>query len=211
MKDTKAFYEERVRRLGFSTTEGLQPGQQSVTKMTITYQTAVFERAFELMHDCDTLLDVGCGGGEFLPFLRSRGWVGEYVGTDICQGFIDGCKKHYANDIAAGFVCGDFTDRRFRKELGKRKTVVSLSVFGLVDRASFMPELVEACFDSATNQYIFSCNSTHGYGKIVNKEAMLYQPNHVMDLVLGHTNRFSMQHYALGGDRSSIMVWSMTR
>ena len=210
MKDTKAFYAARSAELGFLTTAHVKEGQESVTKMTPGYQSAVFDLVFDMLAGASSIMDVGCGTGDLLPYLRSRGWLGRYVGVDIVPGFIEGCQAHY-DDPDASFVCGDFTDRKFRKSLGRFDTVTSLSVFGLVDRPSFIREMAESCFDSAEKQYVFTCNSTEGYGRIRNKEAMLYSPVGVLSMVLGFTHRFSMEHNALGNGGSSIMGWRMLK
>lgn len=210
MKDTKAFYAARAAELGFLTTAHVKDGQESVTKMTPSYQAAVFDLVFDMLAGASSILDVGCGTGDLLPYLRSRGWVGRYVGVDIVPGFIEGCQTHY-DDPDAFFVCGDFTDRKFRKSLGKFDTVTSLSVFGLVDRPSFIREMVESCFDSAEKQYVFTCNSTEGYDVVRNKDAMIYSPLETLTMVLGFTHRLELRHMARGEGKSAIMGWRMLK
>lgn len=217
MNDVKSFYSERLAKTGFKTTADVVSGGESACKMTIDYQNAAFAMATELMgrgvHDIQSILDVGCGTGDLLPYLRKAGFTGEYTGVDIVPGFIDGCRSHYSDDHHAEFVCGDFTDRKFRKSIGKFDTILSLSVFGLVDRPSFIRELVESCFDSMGHQYIFTCNSTHEYDKPSNKGTMLYDPAETMMMVSGFTSSYSMihRHFDTKFGGFSLMAWRMAK
>lgn len=45
----------------------------------------------ELLADCEPVLDVGCGRGEFLDLLRKRGV--EYMGIDLDPGMIERCQE----------------------------------------------------------------------------------------------------------------------
>lgn len=42
----------------------------------------------ELPHDA-SVLDLGCGNGRYLKFLRSRGFEGAYRGVDSCRGLVE--------------------------------------------------------------------------------------------------------------------------
>mgnify|MGYP003562426868 FL=1 len=164
MKDIQSFYTERLSKMGLVTIDKVRNSDQTASKMTEYYQALSFSTTAKLMGDPGgSVLDVGCGAGEFLPFLRALGWEGRYVGVDVVPGFISECRKLYAEDQRATYVCGDYTDRQINSELGKFDTVVSLSIFGLVERASVIREIVEAGFTHANKQYLFTCNSTEGY------------------------------------------------
>ena len=57
-----------------------------------------------------SLLDIGCGFGDLLAFLRERGWTGQYIGVDIVPEFIAEAHASYVGDDRAEFVVGDFTE-----------------------------------------------------------------------------------------------------
>jgi len=212
MKDIKSFYTERLSKMGVVTIDKVKNFDQTSTKMTEYYQTLTFGITAKLMgNPGKSVLDIGCGAGEFLPFLRAIGWEGRYVGVDIVPGFISGCEALYAEDQNARFYCGDYTDRYFNSEIGNFDTVVSLSIFGLVERPSIIREIVEAGYEHANIQYLFTCNSTEGYGKKVNKDAQLYRPADIQTMVLGHTQRFAMTHYVAPEGGSSVMGWRLDK
>jgi SAM-dependent methyltransferase len=87
-----------------------------------------FEAALESLRpeDIESVLDVGCGFGDLLGFLRERGWRGQYTGVDIVEDLLDVAQRAYAGDSAARFLLGEVG------ELGpemKSGLVVALGVF----------------------------------------------------------------------------------
>jgi SAM-dependent methyltransferase len=79
--------------------------------------------------DGKRVLDVGCGFGELLAFLRERGASPEYTGVDLCPDMIEGCRNRFGNGASgARFletdVLGWATDERF-------DYVVASGIFGL--------------------------------------------------------------------------------
>lgn len=56
----------------------------------------------------DSVLDVGCGYGELVRYLRERkGFKGTYTGVDILDRFIDVANRHHGDDDRNTFICGD--------------------------------------------------------------------------------------------------------
>lgn len=68
-----------------------------------------FEAAFEGLHeqDFDSVLDVGCGFGDLLRYLRNRGWAGQYIGIDLVPELVETARSLAMRDPAATFLCGD--------------------------------------------------------------------------------------------------------
>lgn len=210
MRDTKSFYADRAKRMGFATIDQLQNKDASVAKMTASYQEAAFKLGLSVMgNPGDTLIDVGCGTGELLPTLRAIGWTGKYVGVDIVDAFVRGCSEAYAEDKGASFVCGDYTERSFAKSLPRASTITAFSVFGLVDNPSLLQSIAETAMANSPQQYVFTCNSEHGYGKKVNPDTKLYRPQDVLTMVSRLSTRFDCRHHAIGGSAASLMAWSI--
>lgn len=66
----------------------------SSSAVAMDNQETQYERFREIYRLFDTLLtnsvlDVGCGNGEFLQFLLNMGWTGKYVGVDINDSLLD--------------------------------------------------------------------------------------------------------------------------
>jgi SAM-dependent methyltransferase len=68
-----------------------------------------FEAAFEGVreNECRSLVDIGCGFGDLLGYLRQRGWKGRYTGVELVPELIAEARKRYANDAAATFISAD--------------------------------------------------------------------------------------------------------
>ena len=105
-EDTAVWYADKVRTYGFDH-RGLGFGQKSS-------QTKRFE-AMLALGDLDdaSLLDVGCGFGDFLEFLDKRGIETEYTGLDICEPMVERCCERFERRVglrAARFLVGDALD-----------------------------------------------------------------------------------------------------
>lgn len=66
--------------------------------------------SIEPLHSTSSVLDVGCGLGYFVDFLRSHGWNGSYTGLDICEDMISAASKLHPEDT---FYCQDILDNQY--------------------------------------------------------------------------------------------------
>ena len=53
-----------------------------------------------------SILDLGCGYGDFLSFLRARGHAGAYAGWDVAPEMIAAAEHMHAQDAAASWHAG---------------------------------------------------------------------------------------------------------
>ena len=53
-----------------------------------------------------SVLDLGCGFGDFLRFLRARGHRGDFIGYDIAPGMIEQASRLHAADAASRWRIG---------------------------------------------------------------------------------------------------------
>lgn len=69
-------------------------------------QMTRFRCMFHLLSDYQpkSVADIGCGTADFLGFLRSQGWAGEYIGTDISQAMIEEAVNRFAGDAHSNFI-----------------------------------------------------------------------------------------------------------
>lgn len=61
-----------------------------------------------------SILDVGCCDGRLVPWLKSMGWTGNYLGVDVTPNFIDKAK---AENSVSGSISFKVMDARDMSEL----------------------------------------------------------------------------------------------
>ena len=118
--ETVRWYEDNVRRFGY--------GYRSLGFGRRQSQAKRFQALLKLgpLHE-KSVLDAGCGFGDLLPFLRSRGIRPRYSGIDICPPMIARCQRRFPAS-ARRFVTGDVLDYRPAERFDY---VVASGLFGL--------------------------------------------------------------------------------
>lgn len=53
-----------------------------------------------------SIIDVGCGYGDFLPFLRNAGFRGRYVGYDVSAVMVDAARRLHGEGPDRSFIVG---------------------------------------------------------------------------------------------------------
>lgn len=97
--ETTRFYEEHIRRYGFSYRAlgfGRRESQEKRFAAVLGLGSLHGKR----------LLDVGCGFGDLLVWLNTRGIEPRYTGVDIVRPMIERCRKRFEG-TGARFLIGD--------------------------------------------------------------------------------------------------------
>jgi ubiquinone/menaquinone biosynthesis C-methylase UbiE len=101
-EDTARWYEEKVRRFGFD--------HRGLGFRNKSSQDKRFEAMLEVGDlDGASILDMGCGFGDFLAFLDDRGIETRYTGVDICEPMIERCRERF-DPTDGRFVVADALD-----------------------------------------------------------------------------------------------------
>lgn len=118
--ETARWYEDKVQRFGYD--------HRGLGFRTRSSQEKRFEALLALgdFHG-RSLLDVGCGFGDFLQFLNARGIRPSYTGLDICEPMIRHCRERFATDESQFLAC-DVLEFSPAQEFDY---VVASGVFGL--------------------------------------------------------------------------------
>lgn len=97
--DIARYYAERLRRFG-TTPAG-------VDWRDAASQNTRFDQLYKLVDDpAGSILDLGCGYGAMLDYVRARGFTGAYRGLDVAAEMIDAATAQHAGDARAGFAVG---------------------------------------------------------------------------------------------------------
>ncbi|HKO90489.1 MAG TPA: class I SAM-dependent methyltransferase, partial [Polyangiaceae bacterium] len=79
-------------------------GHQAVQWSSRETQHERFQVLSELVRPTDRIIDLGCGLGELLTWLRrERSFGGDYLGLDLVPEFVNHAREHFAGDARASF------------------------------------------------------------------------------------------------------------
>ena len=151
--DLKAHYSELYRRFG--------PSHQAVQWSSRETQERRFDILCDLIAPGDSVLDLGCGLGDLLGYLRrEKGFGGRYLGLDVVPDFVKHGSLAYAADAGASFAELDVT----REPLpGGYDVVVASGIFNnrSADNWEFLTATVEKMHACARRAVAFNALSTY--------------------------------------------------
>ena len=137
-----------------------------------------------------SVLDVGCGFGDFAGWLASQEIEVTYVGIDINPRLIETARRRYQG---ARFEVADLQDGTFS---GTFDFVVSSSAFNLklqtIDNYSFVADMLRRCHAMARRGVAVDFLSS--YADFYGDEAFHYQPERVFALAKQLTKRVCLRH-----------------
>lgn len=100
-----------------------------------------------------SVLDVGCGMGDFNDFLDRRFRWFDYIGVDQQQEFIETAKRRYEGRRNTWFHLADFT----RCQMPEVDVVVASGTFSYrCDNQNYYMEMVRHLYASANRAFIFN-------------------------------------------------------
>ena len=109
-EETTRWYEDKVRRYGYD--------HRGLGFRNKSSQDKRFEALVQLGDlDGARLLDVGCGFGDLLAWLRARGIEPDYTGIDLCEPMIQRCRERFGDTGARSELLLNLC-----KEVGPRAT-----------------------------------------------------------------------------------------
>jgi len=147
-------YDASIKEFGANTFDAVHWGNK---------QKALYR--YKLIHyhmnndSASTVLDVGCGNGEFLNFLNFSGFKGSYTGYDINEGFINSSKQTYSN-LKDSFHVNDILDDKINN------TYDYVIVSGLFNTnygqdTQWVHTFIKRLYELANKKVIFNAISTY--------------------------------------------------
>jgi SAM-dependent methyltransferase len=95
-----------------------------------------------------SVLDVGCGLGDLLAYLRGRGFVGRYTGVDLLPEFIENARiRQDDNDPAVSFLVADILDPNLTLEPHDYVIASGLFDYRTPDSAARLPRTVGRLYE----------------------------------------------------------------
>ena len=116
------------------------------------FQSVRLEVIWDIVSDCKSVLDVGCGRAEFIEYIDNDV---AYHGIDLVEEFITWLKERRGHwPYPWTFECHDLRD-----EPRPAEAVIGSSVFALCNDEIFW-SMLDAMWESATKILVFNCKST---------------------------------------------------
>jgi hypothetical protein len=197
--DVRERYGRRLEQYGYDArTLGWNTGTQRVR----------FEALLEGLRDDDyaSILDVGCGFGDLLDFLRGRGWRGEYAGIDLVPELVDEARRRHAGDGAATFACSEITatEREARHSMA-----VAIGIFNhrlQRDNMEFVRGMIAAMWASSTAVVVCDFLSTRSDPDRRRDDLFYADPGLMLEEAQRYSRR-TMIHHAYMPFEFQVKIW----
>ena len=138
---------------------GINP--KSVQWSDSVTQTNRFKILSEIDVNLDSVIDVGCGLGDFFTYLKKeKKFSGSYLGLDYLQEFVQACKDQFGSESNAAFQLFDLT----RDNVPSAYDYIFLSgVFNnkIEQNEQFMYQSIKKMFEAALKGVSFNALSTY--------------------------------------------------
>ena len=136
-------------------------GHQAVQWSSRETQHERFSVLAEVVGPTDRIIDLGCGLGELLTWLRrERNFTGRYLGLDLVPEFVNHARERFASDPLASFAEFDVA----RQALPSDYDVVLLSgMFNnqMHDNWGFLTDTLEKMYRATRARVAFNALSTY--------------------------------------------------
>lgn len=131
-----------------------------------------------------TVLDIGCGLGDVIPYLQYRGHkISGYCGLDLVQAFVDACQQRYTESFS--FQCQNFIHPVFEPQ---QKFALVVNMGCLVSRVFAYEDYVAY---TCAKMLRFA---THGVVFNVITAVEASSPEYVKSSQIGNTTTISKPH-----------------
>ncbi|HKD99673.1 MAG TPA: class I SAM-dependent methyltransferase [Planctomycetota bacterium] len=149
-----------------------------------------------------SVLDVGCGNGEFLQHCRERGLGIRYLGADVCPEMVAACRRRFGDDAAV-----EASAHEIERVDGAFDYVIASGSFNAKRDAT--PEAWRRYFEACLAAMHRKCsralivNMMTGYVDFEAPHLYYVRPAALLDFVVAHLGRrFVLDH--------SYPLWEMT-
>ena len=147
----KSYYQSLYKEYGDS-----HKSVQHVSKESQNVRFAIF---LDMISSSSRVIDLGCGLGDMLLYLRKNGFTGEYLGYDFVPEFIDVASAKFSSDAKAQFEVFDI----YKDEIAQGYDHVLISgVFNnkMTDNIGFLTLTLQKSIRQCEKSVVFNALST---------------------------------------------------
>lgn len=142
-----------------------------------------------------TILDVGCGQGDLLSFLKRNTCKAKYTGIDVSSKMVSICKTKYPDSEFNQTSYLDFESQNF-------DVILSVGTFNLrvsdkeEEQIEYLLSNIKKMYNQCNKVCSFTLMSKHG-NRDVEKELFCYEPSKIMDYCLSLTSSVLIDHSSI--------------
>jgi SAM-dependent methyltransferase len=167
-----------------------------------------FGAAFEGIgeDECGSIVDLGCGFGDLLGYLRWRGWKGRYTGVELVPELVEEARRRYANDPAANFVTSDVATF---ESTSKTDMAVALGVFNHrlhQDNLEFARQAIENMWRLTERIVVCDFLSTSSHPDHRREDLFYADPREIYGLAARYSRRVLI-HHAYMPFEFQVKIW----
>jgi len=142
----------------------------------------------------ESILDVGCGFGDLLGFLRARGWQGKYLGIDLMPEFIAIAKEKFSHeeDDRSSFICSDFMVKDFERRFDACFASGILNHIRLTGNYDFLDSFLDKIKEINTTYCAVDMLSSMADRRA--SELFFYDPTEVLKIATCKSRRLVIDH-----------------
>jgi SAM-dependent methyltransferase len=174
-KENIKFYQNKVEQHGISY-KSLNWGSKQSQELRFN----VLQKIGEL--NSGSLLDFGCGTGDFLQWLINKQLNLDYTGIDITQGMIDICKTRFPN---YNFLCKNIFD----EELKLRYDYILMSGVFTYTNFDFFKKCIEILFKNSKKGIGFNVLNKTQIDPILIEDEFSMDPFETIDFCMKYTKK----------------------
>lgn len=159
-------------------------------------QNVRFAAVFEGLRDEDygSIIDVGCGFGDLLTYLRRRGWRGFYTGIDLVPELIVQAEQVHKSDPLSNFESVDITNQR---PSSLADLAVAIGIFNhrlRQPQGEYVREMIDAMWNLSGHTVVCDFLSTSSEPERRRDDLFYADPKDAFDIGSQYSRRIMLHH-----------------
>lgn len=197
--ETQERYKKRYQQFGYSPlTLGWKKDCQRVR----------FKAAFEGLRKDEylSILDVGCGFGDLLAYLRSESWAGVYSGIDLVPELLLEARRRYFSLENVNFEYADITTRSCS---GKVDAAIAIGIFNHKlhqNQLDFVTATLNAMWCASTRVVVCDFLSTASEPDRRRDDLFYADPREIYEIARCYSRRLTI-HHAYMPFEFQVKIW----
>ena len=149
-----------------------------------------------------SVLDVGCGFGDIIPFIKKRAQIFSYTGVDLVPEFIDFAKNKYPN---FEFIERDYFTRPLKKKFDIIITCGTLNS-NIKNSLEYRQKAIQTMFGHASELVAFNMAGGYPQPKNARKNRVYYVDSHqIFKFCQSLTPKIIFRHHYRFNDFTIVM------